>query len=606
VLWGHAKQRMHLVFTLFLVSMALWGGTIFLMRSSPTLEDAFFWDKLAIINFALIAVFFLHFTFLFAETKVSRSALAAIYGLIPVIVVLAFSGLVAQEMQQKFYGYAPVPSNLFPVYLVLVYSCIFLGLKNLISVYQRPTSQAQRNRAGYLITATAFSLIGATTDFLPLLGLPIYPLGIVGNILFALLATVTITRHRMLDINVALRRGIGFLVVITIFAGLYVLVSLAIQKVLGTNVLSASVVIAIGLMVLGYLVFSPILRQVQDGIDRVFNWKRWSTLQELHQFTTETKNITDLNSLADSLIQLVKRAMDSEVVVLLQSNSSNDAPWTTTTAGAEVHIPLSFNGKSAWLQRLARDDRAYRAEEIYAMPEWQYAPSLAREQIESLDIKVFLPLRHKEELTGLLLLGAKTSGRGYTLAEIDLLGAVALHAAATMVNARLYEELRLQLQELKETQAQLVQSGKLASVGTLAAGVAHEVNNPIFAISGMTELLLSNPDRHLKSPQAEEYISVIAEMSARITKVVQGMLVYSRNDREVSFVGDYILHARLAWHRVTAKLQPCIKYIIPFHSFLCGYGLAFIQCSRPYASFNQSTSSHVYYFCQHLFLYSST
>jgi hypothetical protein len=27
--------------------------------------------------------------------------------------------------------------------------------------------------------------------------------------------------------------------------------------------------------------------------------------------------------------------------------------------------------------------------------------------------------------------------------------------------------------------------------------------------------------------------------------------------------GDYILHARLAWHRVTAKLQPCIKYIIP-------------------------------------------
>jgi hypothetical protein len=28
-------------------------------------------------------------------------------------------------------------------------------------------------------------------------------------------------------------------------------------------------------------------------------------------------------------------------------------------------------------------------------------------------------------------------------------------------------------------------------------------------------------------------------------------------------MGDYILHARLAWHRVTAKLQPCIKYIIP-------------------------------------------
>ncbi|HZA22275.1 MAG TPA: ATP-binding protein [Dehalococcoidia bacterium] len=156
--------------------------------------------------------------------------------------------------------------------------------------------------------------------------------------------------------------------------------------------------------------------------------------------------------------------------------------------------------------------------------------------MEDLDLKVLLPLQYKSELTGMLLLGAKTSGKGYNLEEIDLLEAVALHAATTMSNARLYEELRFQLQELKETQAQLVQSGKLASVGTLAAGVAHEINNPMFVITGTTELLLSNADRYLKSPQAEEHLSVIAEMSDRIAKVVQGMLVYSRNDRTPSLV----------------------------------------------------------------------
>jgi two-component system NtrC family sensor kinase len=109
-------------------------------------------------------------------------------------------------------------------------------------------------------------------------------------------------------------------------------------------------------------------------------------------------------------------------------------------------------------------------------------------------------------------------------------------AATTMESARLYQGLRLQLKELKETQAQLVQSGKLASVGTLGAGVAHEVNNPVFAISGMTELLLSNPDRYLKSPQAKECLTIIAEMSDCIAKVVQGMLVYSRNDQTPSLV----------------------------------------------------------------------
>ena len=535
VLWGHARQRTHQVFTLFLVSMCLWGGTIFLMRSSPTLEDAFFWDKLALINFSLIAVFFLHFTYLFAETRISRTVYLASYGIIPVVSTLAFTGLVAEGMQLKFYGYAPVPGAFFPVYLVLVYSCILMGLKNLISVYQRPTSQAQRNRAGYLITAASFSLIGATTDFLPLLGLPIYPLGIVGNILFAALATVTITRHRLLDLQVALRRSVGYLVVIVLTAGLYTLASIALQRIFGFNFLTATfATIGIGLVVLGYLVFSPVLRKVQNGIDRLFNWKRWDTLQELHQFTTETRNITDLNALAKSLVQLVRRAMDAEVVVLLYANRNNGAPWSTEAAGSDTHIPLSFNGESRWLQRLARDDRAYLAEELFAMPEWQYVPSLTRGPMEHLDLKVLLPLQYKDDLTGILLLGTKTSGKGYTLEEIDLLEAVALHAAATMSNARLYEELRFQLQELKETQAQLVQSGKLASVGTLAAGVAHEINNPMFVITGTTELLLSNSDRYLKSPQAQEHLSVIAEMSDRIAKVVQGMLVYSRNDRTPS------------------------------------------------------------------------
>src|SRR5918996_785584 len=141
VLWGHVKQHSHQIFTLFLVSMASWGGTIFLMRSSPTLEDAFFWDKLAIINFSLIAVCYLHFTYILAERRPAKWILPLGYSLIGGVALLAFRGLIAQGVQIKFYGYAPIPGPLFPLYLVFVYSCIFLGLQNILSVYQRPASQ---------------------------------------------------------------------------------------------------------------------------------------------------------------------------------------------------------------------------------------------------------------------------------------------------------------------------------------------------------------------------------------------------------------------------------------------------------------------------------
>ena len=259
VLWGHASKPAHRVFTLFLASMAAWGGTIFLMRSSSTAEASFIWDKLALVNFALIAVFFLHFTYLFAGNRVPRKIIVGGYAIIPIVAVLAFTNMVAEGMQTKVYGYAPIPGLLFPLYLVLAYSCMFLALWNLISAYRRPTSQTQRNQAGYLITASAFFLLGGVNDILPLLGLTVYPLGMVGNILFAILASVAITRHRLLDIQVTLRRSVGFLLVIILMAGVYVLASLGVQQAFDSNILTVSFTIGVGIIVLGYLVFSPFL-----------------------------------------------------------------------------------------------------------------------------------------------------------------------------------------------------------------------------------------------------------------------------------------------------------------------------------------------------------
>ncbi len=55
--------------------------------------------------------------------------------------------------------------------------------------------------------------------------------------------------------------------------------------------------------------------------------------------------------------------------------------------------------------------------------------------------------------------------------------------------ARLYAELEARLHELETAQEQVLRAGKLAAVGQLATGVAHEINNPLATIMGQTEML---------------------------------------------------------------------------------------------------------------------
>ena len=66
----------------------------------------------------------------------------------------------------------------------------------------------------------------------------------------------------------------------------------------------------------------------------------------------------------------------------------------------------------------------------------------------------------------------------FTAEELRLAEGIALQAAVAIENSRLYEGVKQQMAELKQTQAQLIQSTKLAAIGELAANIAHEINNP--------------------------------------------------------------------------------------------------------------------------------
>jgi PAS domain S-box-containing protein len=96
------------------------------------------------------------------------------------------------------------------------------------------------------------------------------------------------------------------------------------------------------------------------------------------------------------------------------------------------------------------------------------------------------------------------------------------------------------LSERRRLEQQLAQSGKLAAIGELAAGVAHEINNPLFAILGLTEFLLKESEPGSK---AHTRLALIQETGLEIKEIVRALLDFARenaDDRHVFPLEDVV------------------------------------------------------------------
>jgi two-component system, NtrC family, sensor kinase len=102
--------------------------------------------------------------------------------------------------------------------------------------------------------------------------------------------------------------------------------------------------------------------------------------------------------------------------------------------------------------------------------------------------------------------------------------ALARHAALAIENARLFEREQRTIRELRDAQKQLLQSEKLATIGRMAAGLAHELNTPLTYIMGNLELLHAHP----LSPAQQDMLGSIAKGADRIKSLTRSLLAFSR------------------------------------------------------------------------------
>ncbi len=135
---------------------------------------------------------------------------------------------------------------------------------------------------------------------------------------------------------------------------------------------------------------------------------------------------------------------------------------------------------------------------------------------------VVVPLTLRNEAIGVYIIRTSGLRRTFTDHELMLLGILSNQAGVAIENLHNIRKLIDAAEELKKSQSQMLQAAKLASLGELAGGIAHEINNPLQILLGHIALLQQGKD-------IEHRIEIIRSQVQRISQITRQLVSFSRS-----------------------------------------------------------------------------
>jgi signal transduction histidine kinase len=246
---------------------------------------------------------------------------------------------------------------------------------------------------------------------------------------------------------------------------------------------------------------------------------RRSNRHALQELSRSLALIVDREAIEASVAARIRELFDPERLIILKPDE------VTANFIPGFSFGLDPAGLAGW-QLLARGKlpRWLLANETCLVLDRQpgvheYLDPAERDVLDRLRLNVCAPMISLNRLTGILLLGSDRSGWGLDRGDFELLDLLASQASLAFENAALYRAQRERL-------VRLYQAERLAAVGQLAAGVAHEIRNPLTAIRSTMQYLLRDLDP--AGPRHPLVAEILSEVD-RINTIVGGLLILGRS-----------------------------------------------------------------------------
>jgi signal transduction histidine kinase len=514
--WKSEKRKVTMLLGFFCLCVAVWGLGAFNISVTNSKNIAFFWWKIAYIGVIFTPIIYAHFVFAFLNLHKKRFL---IFGYALALIWLAINffpeKLHLWDLRLVFNQFYWIdwiayknPIFLF-FYVVFYWGILFYPFFLLLRSY-KIAKDYQRQQLKYFILGSIIGWFAPHAEFLLIFKIDIYPYSNFLLAFYPAIWTYAILRHKLLDIEVIIKKTLVFAGLLASVFAILVLPTLLIQEYIFRSASAGGKLL--GLALSGTVIIL-LLRRIETSLvnvtDKYLFQKKYDYRELLRTVTSEVLTVVNLDKLVnltvDKLTNIVK--IDSCAVLLFDDEKQ------------QFNVMASRNIKDAQVTLIRPDGivtfldqtQGYLLRKELAEKRI-YIPPTIQGIIDKLNAELIIPMALHNDVMGVLSLGKKKSDEDYTQDDLDILLPLSRTLAIAISNAKLFDELG-------KTQAEAAQKEKMAVIGTLSAGINHEICNPLGIARGQCEAFLLNVKDGLyndKSP--EELLNKAKDIMAKVMK----------------------------------------------------------------------------------------
>jgi len=380
-------------------------------------------------------------------------------------------------------------------------------------------SRTERARLAYLAIGAGASLFFSGLDLLPLLGVPFPTLGPVVSTLYLFFLAQTLLRLRLMDLHELLGKVVSQTVLALMLAAVFLVLTVWVkerQSLFVFNTVLAAFVIGI--------LLEPLRAKVDQQMVHLLFRERSELLASLATLRARLANVIDVAEGAAMTLDALnetRRVTHASLYLLAEDRPGyrlvdHRGPEPTLfldAAGARGLLAAASGGEKALLlENLERriDEIRQRSPEGRRGREELRRMLDTRNALGAMKAGISVPLSGNDRVIGFLNLLDERVPEAFASDEIAMVLDVAERLATVVENSKLYERMR--------------ERDRLAALGEMAAGLAHEIRNPLGAIKGAAQCLSPRE----RTGEDGEFLQVIVEEVNRLNGVVSEFLDYAR------------------------------------------------------------------------------